>query len=135
MGYAAQVEDEEVELARAGLEGRDRVEDARAEAPEVDPLLDRRHRALTLPLNGIFYGLNPQPLWLSKIQIFWMIISRLACPRISIWTFAIVTRSKVLRRLDFLELLPYSEELHPEASSMSYQCLFLVHFHLRRTPQ
>ena len=31
------------------------------------------HRALTLPLNGLIYGLNPNPLWLSKIQITWVI--------------------------------------------------------------
>ena len=31
------------------------------------------HRALTLPLNGLIYGLNPTPLWLSKIQITWVI--------------------------------------------------------------
>ena len=31
------------------------------------------HRAITLPLNGLLYGLDPSPLWLSKIQIFWML--------------------------------------------------------------
>ena len=31
------------------------------------------HRALTLPINGFFYGLSPSPLWLSKIQIFWVL--------------------------------------------------------------
>ena len=31
------------------------------------------HRAITLPLNGLLYGIDPSPLWLSKIQIFWML--------------------------------------------------------------
>jgi hypothetical protein len=31
------------------------------------------HRSLTLPLNGLIYGLSPSPLWLSKIQIFWVL--------------------------------------------------------------
>jgi hypothetical protein len=31
------------------------------------------HRALTLPINGLLYGLSPSPLWLSKIQIFWVL--------------------------------------------------------------
>ena len=31
------------------------------------------HRALSLPINGLLYGLAPSPLWLSKIQIFWVL--------------------------------------------------------------